>query len=109
MLVSTVSLGFDGGDLNLYGYVLGDPVNFVDPTGLKTFREWLSDKLLGEGETELRKKKFCDLCLGGINNGMSDSAACNEAGKSIKTCGTDGSCRDDYSKWVVNGCAGTCK
>jgi len=27
-------IGFDGGDTNLYGYVLGDPVNFVDPMGL---------------------------------------------------------------------------
>ncbi len=27
-------IGFSGGDSNLYGYVLGDPVNFVDPTGL---------------------------------------------------------------------------
>ena len=27
-------IGFDGGDTNLYGYVLGDPVNFVDPDGL---------------------------------------------------------------------------
>jgi RHS repeat-associated protein len=26
-------IGFSGGDTNLYGYVLGDPVNFVDPTG----------------------------------------------------------------------------
>jgi len=25
---------FNGGDTNLYGYVLGDPVNFVDPSGL---------------------------------------------------------------------------
>jgi RHS repeat-associated protein len=28
-------IGFAGGDSNLYGYVLGDPVNFVDPEGLK--------------------------------------------------------------------------
>jgi len=28
-------IGFDGGDSNLYGYVLGDPVNFIDPEGLK--------------------------------------------------------------------------
>ena len=28
-------LGFGGGDPNLYGYVLGDPVNLVDPEGTK--------------------------------------------------------------------------
>jgi RHS repeat-associated protein len=27
-------IGFAGGDANLYGYVLGDPVNFTDPKGL---------------------------------------------------------------------------
>lgn len=27
-------LGFAGGDTNLYGYVLSDPINFVDPVGL---------------------------------------------------------------------------
>jgi RHS repeat-associated protein len=27
------TIRFDGGDTNLYGYVLGDPVNFVDPAG----------------------------------------------------------------------------
>jgi hypothetical protein len=29
-----VPFGFAGGDSNLYGYVLGDPVNFFDPFGL---------------------------------------------------------------------------
>jgi RHS repeat-associated protein len=28
-------INFDGGDTNLFGYVLGDPVNFIDPLGLK--------------------------------------------------------------------------
>ncbi len=28
-------IGFDGGDTNLYGYVLGDPVNGIDPDGLR--------------------------------------------------------------------------
>jgi len=27
-------IGFDGGDSNLYGYVLGDPINRIDPEGL---------------------------------------------------------------------------
>lgn len=30
-------IGFDGGDSNLYGYVLGDPVNFIDQRGLNPF------------------------------------------------------------------------
>jgi len=27
-------IGFAGGDTNLYGYVLNDPVNMIDPSGL---------------------------------------------------------------------------
>ncbi|UFS62754.1 polymorphic toxin type 33 domain-containing protein [Sulfurimonas sp. HSL-3221] len=30
-------IGFAGGDTNLYGYVLGDPANFIDPTGKFAF------------------------------------------------------------------------
>ena len=30
-------IGFEGGDVNLYGYVLGDPVNFIDPEGKFAF------------------------------------------------------------------------
>ncbi len=31
-------IDFSGGDSNLYGYVLGDPVNFIDPEGLMSMR-----------------------------------------------------------------------
>ena len=30
-------IGFAGGDSNLYGYVLGDPVDWIDPLGLNGF------------------------------------------------------------------------
>ncbi|MBE0498407.1 MAG: RHS repeat-associated core domain-containing protein [Campylobacterales bacterium] len=35
-------IGFDGGDTSLYGYVLNDPVNFIDPEGL-----WAPQAVLG--------------------------------------------------------------
>ena len=30
-------IAFSGGDTNLYGYVISDPVNYLDPSGLRTF------------------------------------------------------------------------
>jgi RHS repeat-associated protein len=42
------SIRFSGGDTNLYGYVLSDPVNFVDPLGLYWFRQsWQTDFVVG--------------------------------------------------------------
>jgi len=48
---------FNGGDVNLYGYVLGDPVNFVDPEGLTAFLAiplalLLADSYLNAPETQ---------------------------------------------------------
>ncbi len=41
-------IGFDGGDSNLYGYVLGDPVGFVDPSGLQSTKGWLDFFSMGK-------------------------------------------------------------
>ena len=46
-------IGFDGGDSNLYGYVLGDPVNLVDPSGLS------GKKPLDLSPSAIRKVTFC--------------------------------------------------
>ncbi|WP_281248180.1 hypothetical protein [Desulfovibrio gilichinskyi] len=34
MCYSCCSLGFTGGDVDVYGYCLDDPINFYDRTGL---------------------------------------------------------------------------
>ena len=61
-------IGFDGGDTNLYGYVLGDPVGFVDPSGLVPLKlllplfpmvkytyEELDDMINGKDKLEMQK------------------------------------------------------
>jgi RHS repeat-associated protein len=47
--VSKDPIGFAGGDVNLYGYVLGNPVNWGDPLGLLTSVGALAHYLSGSG------------------------------------------------------------
>jgi RHS repeat-associated protein len=46
---------FSGGDSNLYGYVLADPVNLIDPTGYVVLPDrlptWLTDRISTKKET----------------------------------------------------------
>jgi RHS repeat-associated protein len=50
-------IGFDGGDSNLYGYVLGDPVDFVDPEGLApSIFDIIFPDTLNSGEEEALAK-----------------------------------------------------
>ena len=37
---------FAGGDANLYGYVFGDPINWIDPWGLVDLKPGVSDAKL---------------------------------------------------------------
>lgn len=40
---------FDGKDTNLYGYVMADPVNFIDPKGLYS-EDLIADHLSPQGQ-----------------------------------------------------------
>ena len=44
-------IDFFGGDSNLYGYVLGNPVNFIDPFGLCNMYEGAMDRALYQDQT----------------------------------------------------------
>ena len=55
-------IGFNGGDTNLYGHVLGDPVNLVDPEGLEPLLDKLQKMFWGDTGKGLAKKDFCIAC-----------------------------------------------
>lgn len=41
--ISKDPIGFDGGDVNLYGYVQNNPINWVDPSGLSQEKSFLQE------------------------------------------------------------------
>ncbi|GEM_PF-634544 len=50
--ISEDPIGFGGGDVNLYGYVQNNPVNYTDPTGLYWFRQsWQTDFVVGRARS----------------------------------------------------------
>jgi RHS repeat-associated protein len=64
-------IDFDGGDSNLYGYVMGDPVNLVDVDGLNPFM-WVYNLFTG-GEKIRSAKTHIDNATKTINNCYSNT------------------------------------
>lgn len=70
-------IGFAGGDTNLYGYVLGDPVNGIDPEGLKV--EFCSQPAFGWAPVSHEWIKT-DTVEAGMGPGDGNGNAGNESG-----------------------------
>jgi len=107
-------IGFSGGDSNLYGYVLGDPVNFVDSKGLfieeliiigggilgvgYAIGDYLKDLTKGEVMNASYKQGFCNAY---------NTATCNKCEAALthmnSYCGVNSDCRD-YSSLLYNKC-----
>ncbi|MFV0481087.1 MAG: hypothetical protein ACK5LP_03810, partial [Campylobacteraceae bacterium] len=55
-------IDFNGGDINLYNYVLNDPVNYFDPDGLFVSKLWdlfTWKKVKDKGDDAQRKMDEC--------------------------------------------------
>lgn len=78
--ISRDPISFSGGDTNLYGYTKNNPINFIDPTGLKSISDYY-DKLKDI-------KSVSDACKDIIKNGKltctcDDVDKCFECTKAI--------------------------
>ena len=80
-------IDFAGGDSNLYGYVLGDPVGFVDPMGLWIWGEDEFDfkkevcRKIGDGAPDFanRATKQCLLRVHNVHKATICAAVFNDA------------------------------
>ncbi len=105
-------IGFGGGDVDLYGYVESDPINFVDPYGLYWLKDWsdffggFGDFITFGGTGWLRDQwgygGFVDPCsgwyTGGEIAGFGASVALGAAW-GLEAAGTKGAGKE-FSHWI---------
>jgi len=83
-------IGFAGGDSNLYGYVLGDPVNFVDPEGLhkkdkwygynnKDFQKWFHRCWKRDGNPDAGKEEIEEAYAEWLRHGSPKGGKCGNS------------------------------
>jgi RHS repeat-associated protein len=75
-LVSEDPIGFSGGDINLYGYVWRNPLNYRDPLGLDGWGNDAANWLDARIEYASQYWQYCDQewAANGINNSIAEVA-----------------------------------
>ena len=104
-------IGFAGGDTNLYGYVLGDPINFIDPDGLMALPvlpQWFVDGAAGLGDGIIAGLTLGLVDAGDIRSGLGIDGAVDTC-SSAYSVGGFASNFVDLKKGAVTGLAAVAK
>lgn len=96
VFISEVPLGFGGGDVNLYAYVKGSPINFIDPLGLSVGESGTWERLIpmwGSGRQAINDFQTGHYIWGTVNTAVALSdvvlakSIATGIGKGLVKCG----------------------